>query len=305
MSDNVSIRYGICKSGAETKKGSVILLGGRKEFLEKYSETIEELNQRSFDVYSMDWRGQGLSSRMLQDRHKGYVKDFNDYVEDLSFFIHNIVRPYAVSPLIILAHSMGGHVALRFLHDNQQLIDKTVLTSPMIDINIPYMPGWLIRSVSRIAVKNGLGPVYSISSKGYSVLRNKFEGNLLTSDFNRFMSEQRAIESNPDLALGGVTYGWLTAAFDSIDLLLSKGYAEEIISPVLIISAGRDRIVSEAAQKALCKRTDQCRFVSIPGSYHEILMEKDEIRNIFWNEFDRFILQPPINNRRATPACQS
>jgi lysophospholipase len=288
-SGNVSIRYGIWNCSAETKKGSVILLGGRKEFLEKYSETIEELNQRSFDVYGMDWRGQGLSTRMLPDRHKGYVKDFNDYVEDLSFFIQNLVRPYAVSPLIILAHSMGGHIAIRFLHDNPQLIDKTVLTSPMIDINIPYMPKWLIKSVSRIVAKKGFGHLYSVSSKGYSVLRNRFEGNLLTSDFNRFMSEQIAIETNPDLALGGVTYGWLAAAFDSIDLLQSKGYAEDIISPVLIISAGRDRIVSEAAQRAVCKRMGRCRFVGIPDSYHEILMEENGIRKKFWNEFDGFI----------------
>ena len=103
------------------------------------------------------------------------------------------------------------------------------------------------------------------------------------------MDEHRAIESNPDLALGGVTYGWLAAAFDSIDLLLSEGYAEKILSPVFIISAGRDKIVSETAQKAICSRMDKCRFVSISESYHEILKERDNVRNIFWREFDGFI----------------
>lgn len=287
--DNLSIRYGIWDCGAKTKRGSVVLLGGRKEFIEKYFETTEELKQRCFDVYSIDWRGQGLSTRMLPDRHKGFVKDFNDYSRDLNYFIHNIVKPVAVSPLIILAHSMGGHIALRFIHDHPQLVDKTVLASPMIDINIPFIPRRLVRSVSRLAAKNGFGHLYSISSKGYSVLRNKFEGNPITSDYKRFMVEHKAIESNPDLALGGVTYGWLAAAFDSIDLLFSDGYAESITSEILIAGAGRDRIVSESAQKKICSRIGRCRFVSIPGSYHEILMENDRIREIFWNEFDKFI----------------
>jgi len=288
-SDNLLIRYGIWACGSKTKKGSVILLGGRKEFMEKHEETIAELNQRYLDVYSLDWRGQGMSTRMLADRHKGFVNDFKDYGDDLGYFIHKVVRPGAVSPLIILAHSMGGHIALRFIHDHPRVVDKAVLTSPMIDINVPYIPGWMIRSISRLAVENGLGHVYSVGSKGYSASRNRFEGNRLTSDPVRFMDEQRAIELNPDLALGGVTYGWLAAAFDSIDILLSNGYAEKILSPVLIISAGRDRIVSETAQKSICSRMNKCRFVSISESYHEILKERDAVRNIFWREFNGFI----------------
>jgi len=53
-SDNQHIRYGIWYSHNETKRGSVILLNGRKEFMEKHAETIGELNQRGFDVYSLD-----------------------------------------------------------------------------------------------------------------------------------------------------------------------------------------------------------------------------------------------------------
>ncbi|MBU1571472.1 MAG: alpha/beta hydrolase [Proteobacteria bacterium] len=288
--DNVSIRYGIWDCGAKTKKGSVILLGGRKEFMEKYAETTEELKQRQFDVYSMDWRGQGLSTRLLSNRHKGHINDYGEYLEDLNYFVNNIVKPVAVSPLIILAHSMGGHMALRFLHDFPEVICKAVLTSPMIDIMVPPFPKWIIKLAARFASKVGCGSSYSAGSKDYSYQKNiKFEGNTLTSDPVRFMDEHRAIESNPDLSLGGVTYGWLAAAFDSIDLLLGKGYAERISTPVFIISAGRDKIVSEAAQKVICSRMRKCQFVSIPDSYHEILKERDKVRNIFWREFDGFI----------------
>jgi len=288
-SDNVSIRYGIWDCGAKRKNGSVILLGGRKEFMEKYAETTEELKQRQFDVYSMDWRGQGLSTRLLSNRHKGHINNYSEYLEDLNYFVNNIVKPVAISPLIVLAHSMGGHVALRFLHDFPEIVCKAVLTSPMIDINIPSFPRWLVRFIAFCASVAGFGHSYSVGSQGYSASIIKFEGNTLTSDPVRFMDEHRAIESNPDLALGGVTYGWLAATFESIDILSGAEYAGKIKTPVLIVGAGKDRIVSEAAQRAICSVMEKGSFVSISDSYHEILKERDKVRNIFWKEFDGFI----------------
>jgi len=288
-SGNVSIRHGIWDCGAKKKKGSILLLCGRKEFMEKYGETIDELKQRQFDVYSMDWRGQGLSTRLLSNRHKGHINNFSEYLEDLNYFINNIVKPVAVSPFIVLAHSMGGHIALRYLHDYPRVVDRAVLTSPMIDIMVPPFPKWIIKFAARFASKIGCSSSYSAGSGDYSYQNIKFEGNALTSDPVRFMDEHKIIAENPDLALGGVTYGWLAAAFDSINLLLSRGYAEKITSQVFIISAGMDSIVSEAAQKAICSRMRKCRFVSIPGSYHEILKERDEFRKAFWKEFDTFV----------------
>lgn len=288
MPGNVSIRYGIFDCGAKTKKGSIILLGGRKEFMEKYAETIEELKQRQFDVYSMDWRGQGLSSRLLANRHKGHINDYSEYIEDLNYFVNNIVKPGAVSPLMIFGHSMGGHVALRFLHDFPEAADKAVLTSPMIDINIPSFPRWLVRFIAFCASGAGFGHSYSVGSKGYSASNIKFEGNTLTSDPVRFMDEHRAIAESPELALGGVTYGWLAATFKSIDILSCAEYAGKIKTPVLIISAGKDRIVSQAAQREICSIMGKGTFVCIPDSFHEILKERDIVRKTFWKEFDEF-----------------
>ena len=102
-SDNHYIRYGIWYSHNQKKRGSVFLLNGRKEFMEKHVETIGALNQRGFDVYSLDWRGQGLWSRMLANRHKGFIKNYDTYIDDLKLFVRNIVQPKAPTPLAILA----------------------------------------------------------------------------------------------------------------------------------------------------------------------------------------------------------
>lgn len=284
--DNQQIRYGVWYSYNDKKRGSVILLNGRKEFMEKYAETIRELNQRGFDVYSLDWRGQGLSSRILANRHKGFIKTYDNYLNDLDRFVSKIVRPEATIPLIILSHSMGGHIALRFMHEHPELVDKAVLVSPMIDILTSPLPGWLVRVIAWGAIKAGLDHSYIIGSGDYTV--EKFKDNRLTSDPARFRDEHKAIVENPGLALGGPTYGWLSATFESIDILTEPDFAKKISTPILIASAGCDRVVSIKAQKTICSLLPNCRFVEITGARHEIFKETDALRSIFWDAFDRF-----------------
>ena len=285
-SDNQQIRYGIWYSHHPKKRGSVILLNGRKEFMEKYAETIFELNQRGFDVYSLDWRGQGLSSRMLANKHKGFIKTYDNYLNDLNQFISKIVQPEAAIPLIFLSHSMGGHIALRFIHEHPELVDKAVLVSPMIDILTSPLPRWFARLITWVAIKAGLDQAYIIGSGDYTV--EKFKDNRLTSDPERFMDENKAIVENPDLALGGVTYGWLSATFESIDILTGPDFSKNIITPILIVTAGCDRVVSIKAQKTICSLLPDCRFTEITGARHEIFKETDAVRSIFWDAFDRF-----------------
>ena len=284
--DQRSLRYGIWHIPKEKRKGSAILLSGRSEFMEKYSETIGELNQKGLDVYSFDWRGQGLSNRMLSNRHKGFIDNYNVYLNDLNQFFDKIVKPECIRPLIIIAHSMGGHIALRFLHDHPDTADMAVLTSPMVDIFRSNLFRQLVKLMARIAVKTGFSQAYTLGAGDYA--DGKFNGNQLTSDPVRFMDAVKAIEKNPDLALGGVTYGWLSATLASIDILNQPGYAAEIATPILMISAGEDKIVSIKAQKKICKRLPNCRFVEIPEARHEIFKETDAVRSIVWCEFERF-----------------
>jgi len=285
-SDQKSIRYGIWYSLKEKQNGSILLLNGRREFMEKYSETIDELNQKGFNVYSLDWRGQGLSSRMLANRHKGFIDDYNVYLNDLNLFVTKIVKPESVRPLIIIAHSMGGHIALRFIHDHPDMADMAVLTSPMIDIFGSTLSRGFAKFITRIAMKTGFSHSYTIGSR--DDMDEKFKGNDLTSDFERFTDTKKAIKINPNLALGGATYGWLSATLKSTDILTQPGFSAKITTPILMVIAGNDKIVSIKAQKKICTMLPNCRFKEIPGARHEIFKETDAVRSIFWREFNRF-----------------
>ena len=81
----VRLRIMLAKTTITDPKGSIIFCPGRTEFIEKYFESIEDLLARGFHVLIMDPRGQGLSDRLLDDRLKSYVENFQDYADDLSY----------------------------------------------------------------------------------------------------------------------------------------------------------------------------------------------------------------------------
>jgi len=286
--DGLKIRYGIWRPESALPRASVVYLSGRAEFLEKNRETITGLQKRGFAVYSFDWRGQGLSSRMLDNPHKGFVRSFADYVNDLNAFVTRIAKPEPALPKILLAHSMGGNIGMQYLRENPGFFDRAVLVSPMFDIHTFPFPRGLTRKLVQRAVRAGRAEQYIPGAGDYSFKPGRFRGNDLTGDPERFLDENREVRKNPDLALGGVTYGWAAAAFDAIDCLAAPGYVEAVKTPVLLASGTRDRVVDTRSHQRICSRLPCCRVVKIQGARHEILKETDACQKVFWQAFEQF-----------------
>ena len=305
--DGSTIRYGVWRSRGGVLRGTVVLLSGRNEFLEKYAETIDALGARGWDVFSFDWRGQGLSTRLLANRQKGHIENYEVYIDDLDRFLRQVVRPRAARPVTGLAHSMGAHILLRYLARGTGIFSRVVLTSPMVDIYAGHFPVIFARVLSRVAVRFGGARAYATGEGDYRPPETKkFRNNRLTSDAERYMRPHRMIARNPDLAMGGVTYGWLRATFDSIDRMASPGFPELISTPMVMVSSGDDSVVPAAAQRAMCSALPDCRFVSIPGARHELLMEQDHFRAQFWRVFDGFMSAPmPERGGAAGPHSTS
>lgn len=287
----VHLRYGIFPGKKHRNAGCVILLSGRTEFMEKYSETIRDLQHRGYEVFTFDWRGQGLSTRPLQNRHKGFIDDYQEYIDDLDIFFKTVVKPRAAGPYILLAHSMGAHIALRYLHLHPTAVKKTILISPMFDINTAPFPRKVAKLLTRIMVNFPVRRsrhAYAFGQSDYHFDNHLFENNPLTSDPVRFMADKTEIEKNNHLALGGVTFGWLEATYDSIEKIHRPEFLHGITTPVLIVGAGADTVVCMKAQKHVCAHLPDCRMEIIPCARHELLMERNIFRNVFWDIFDSF-----------------
>ncbi|MFQ5534814.1 MAG: alpha/beta fold hydrolase [Sphingomonadales bacterium] len=286
--DGTRLRFAKWRTVGEGCRGTVVLLTGRREFIEKFAETIHDLLDRHFDVCTVEWRGQGLSDRPLENRHKGHVRNFDEYIDDLHQFIEAIILPDQPRPLILLAHSMGGHCGLRYLHDHPGVFDRAILSAPMVDIHQGGLPDWVFGAIADTAMRIGRDSAYALGQHDFDWRDRVFPGNRLTSDAGRFADEGAFVDQNPELALGGVTYGWLHAALASVKCIRAPGFAAAIATPVLLASAECDRVVSNIAQEALARELPNCRFVRMSGARHEILKERDPIRRAFWAAFDEF-----------------
>ena len=289
--DGAAIRYALWDhpEAQDRLKGTIILLTGLSEFIEKYDETINDLLNRGFAVAMMDWRGQGLSDRPLPNRYKMHVESFDAYVADLKQFIDEIVAPSCPGPLLFLAHSMGAHLALRYLHDDRAVVKGAVLSAPML--GIPFPPGFrgMTKSLANAALALGKATSYAPGRGDYGPRHRQFKNNPLTSDPDRFMDQHRAIDANPDLAVGGPTYGWLAAALNSIARFKERAYLKAFTMPICIVQAGNERVVDNKAQDDFASRVASCTLVRVEGAEHELLKERDDLRNQFWAAFDDFI----------------
>jgi lysophospholipase len=269
-------------------RGTVCVFNGRTEFIEKYSETIGELLNRGFAVATMDWRGQGHSSRQLTDSRKGYVEDFSQFETDVDAFMDQVVIPNCPKPYYALAHSTGGAVLLRVAHSGKPWFERFVLSAPMIDL-VGEGGSTKARILARALRLVGLGKIYMPFANSGPDEAARFIGNTLTSDEPRFKRNVAIVEEDPTLAIGGPTVAWLSAAFDAFDEFQDAAYPAKIRQPILILGAGSDTIVSTEAGKQMADRLQAGEHRVIENSKHEILQEKDAVRKQFWDAFDAFM----------------
>jgi len=267
-------------------RGTVALFGGRAEYIEKYFETIRQLLSRGLHVVAMDWRGQGGSERDLADPRKGHVDDFSYYQRDLDAFCAQVVER-APAPWFALAHSMGATILLEHMASGRTPFERLVLTAPMIDfhgLRFPRGARLLADSLDML----GLGGRFIPGGSGASLDEQPFETNPLTSDARRYARNCAILRTAPHLAIGDPTVGWVNAAFRQMARLQSPEFPLRARSPALIVASGRDAVVDTAATERFVERLDLAEMIIVPGARHEIMMERDELRNQFWRALDAF-----------------
>ncbi|SDF62511.1 lysophospholipase [Thalassobaculum litoreum DSM 18839] len=280
--DGMHLRYAVF--GPAGPAGWCVFLPGYTEFIEKHLETAADLRARGFGVLCLDWRGQGLSARYLPDRSKGHVDSFDTHLADLDAVIADAGLD-DVGPLTVVGHSMGGHLAIWYCRRHPERVKRGVAIAPMIGV-AALKPS--IGSLLAVFCTVGMSGRYVFGGSPYGPRRRQFEGNKLTTDPVRFDRAHRLIAENPDLAVADPTFGWARAAWRSIQLTHRPGWFESIRAPILVVLAGRDRIVDNVATKRAIQRLPHGVGLRIPEAEHEILGEIDPIRDQLWEAFDRF-----------------
>lgn len=284
-----------------TVRGSVVLSPGRTEPLDKYFEVIGELQARGFVVLAHDWRGQGLSARMLPDPLKGHAAGSGPFLSDyrrlLDHFESRLPKPW-----VQVGHSMGGCLSLLVLAKGERRFSACALSAPMLGVVTSGYGYPLARALGWAWANLGQGKQY-LFRHVIDPMALTFEGEKLAHDRARWDRWRSQLEACPKLGVGNLTWGWLDFAFSTTAWLRRSRAVEAIDIPVLIVAAGDDDRVLTSDTAKVARRLPDCRYVEVPAAWHEILMETDDIRAVWWREFDRLVerLTPPMQVTQRAP----
>jgi lysophospholipase len=285
--DRAQLRFASWRPTVRPVRGTVVLVQGRAEFIERYSETIADLRRRGFHVLAFDWRGQGGSQRFVGRGRKGHVGWLRHYEDDLALAMVQM-REALPGPYFVLAHSMGAAVCLDAARRDALPVSRLVALAPMLGLTIIDRPD-SARRLASFLFWLGLGKAFVPGGGDTAIATKPFDGNRLSGDQARYERNSALSAAARHLSIGDPTIGWVRAAFQLMARLNAPSAAREVRVPTLVIAAGQDPVVSTPAIERFAARLKTGAALVLPSARHEILMERDDIRASFWAAFDAFV----------------
>lgn len=268
-------------------RGTVLMFPGRTEYIEKYGVTATEFAKRGLAMIAIDWRGQGLADRMLNDPLVGHVEAFSDYQKDVAAMMRaartlNLPRPY-----FLVAHSMGGCIGLRAVMEGLG-VQAAAFTGPMWGIYVKPQLRLLARVLSRVMPQLGKGHMLPPGTKTQAyVLSDPFKDNMLTSNAEMYAMMQDQLTAHPELALGGPSYVWLREAFAEADHLAQRAAPN---LPSVTWLGSNERIVALPRIHERMENWKGGRLEMVPGGEHEVLLEVAPLRKSVFDGMEKLFL---------------
>jgi lysophospholipase len=256
-------------------KAAVVITPGRTEAIIKYAEVARDLTAQGYSTYAVTLRGQGEAGRMLPDANKGYVDYFDDYVEDTHTFVSTIVKK-DTKRVFVVAHSLGGAVVATVVDEHPEDFEAVVLSAPMLEINPGAFPPPLASSLGLGVCNATDGTGYAIGSGPYQ-RETDFPNNTVTTSEARWTWKLQQLDDDESIRLGGLTWRWLCQAL--IGSSRAQNLGTRSITPTVILQPGDDTIVKPGGQNTYCRDATRCTLSPVAGARHEILQERDPLRN--------------------------
>jgi len=272
--DGLDLRYAVFKGKTSPPKGTVVLVQGRNETIEKYAETITEITGAGLWVATFDLRGQGGSPRLLKNKRLGHVRRFVDYQKDLDAFFEQVVLPDTKLPFFLVAHSTGGLIALASARQLANRVERIVVSGPFVGLAAIKPSPRVTRFVARLMCLIGLGGRASRKDKEFS----NFAYNEVTSDPVRFERNKAIFTAHPELSVGPPTWRWLHECLSMGRKVVSPTYLQSITVPTLVLGPTADRIASYPEMERMSRYFRAGKLIPINGAGHEVFQEVDKYR---------------------------
>ncbi len=276
----IPVRYGVFTP--HNPKSTLVYLTSRAEHIERYCDVIQYFYAKDINIVVVEWLGNGLSGRLAKPYTKGHIDNYDTYIKDLGIIMPLLQK--MPKPINLAAFSMGGNIGLRFLIANPMAVEKAIFISPIWDTDTN--PALIVSSrammafVGKEAFLPGNAPYEKLPMKDYIDVSLNEE---------RIMRNQKLYDINPNLAVGGYTYGFADATINSIEKLHGEIEKNTLQIPILILGNLNDKVASPRGFKDMMAKLPSAKFINYEGAKHALLMERDAIADNALNDIMDFI----------------
>ena len=225
---------------AEDPARLVVLVHGYGEHIGRYEHVAQALVARGAAVVGPDHVGHGRS-----DGEPALVEDFEPVVDDLRAVVQDARGDL---PVVMVGHSMGGLIAIRYAQRHREDLAGLVLSGPAVGLS-PVLEGWLEEPPSDpidgavLSRDPAVGEAYAADPLVY-------HGGWKRPTLEAFLAADRAIAEGPD--------------FVDLPLLYVHG-AEDQLVPVVLASPVVERVAGPDSDLRV-----------LDGARHEVFNETDQ-----------------------------
>lgn len=270
---------------ADRPKAVLVISHGQGEHSGRYTHILEELKGKGISVYALDHRGHGRSGGK-----RGHVDSWMDYIYDLKLYLNFVKEDNDDLPVILMGHSMGGLIALKFALIYQDDISALILSSPLLTLSAK-VPAW----------KGSMGKILSNYLPGIA-LPTGLDANLLSHDkdvVNKYV--------NDSLVHGMASARWLTEYIATRDECYSR--AGEIKIPTLIFHGKSDGIVDYKGSETIfetiqTQKKDKALHI-FDGLYHETMNELEADRKRVLHITSSWIAEKAGKKKKAAASAKA
>lgn len=235
-------------------RARVVFLHGLRSHGGWYGRSCTTLAAAGFEVFFLDRRGSGLNTA-----RRGDGPGFRRLIDDVAEFLAGLRRERAWLPVFLGGISWGGKLAVALPYRRPGLLNGVMLLCPGLR---PQVRPLLAQRV-RIALARGMRP-----TKQFPIPLNEAELFTGSAEWRKFIDADR-------LGLRTATAQFLFASA-GLDVYLRRA-ARRMSVPSLLMLAGRDRIIDNAATRrfVLSFPSRDNRVIEYPDSHHTLEFEPD------------------------------
>lgn len=296
MDDGVRLRLGLFEPGKPDSavKGTLVLMTGYSEFIEKYAETIGDFLALDYRVTILEWRGHGLSGGRLPNQPKVlHLDDFETNISDLVTAMQSVIMQVFPRPYFGVAHSMGGQILLRTAVKHPDFFSMLSLCAPLLGAIDSGFNLWRLKLVARfLQWRDKLQT--PLPSKVTDRVGGEMRVNRVTNDQARFQRTEEILINNPHANVEVKSIGWSVAALKTMEDTLRPEFLGGFETPIFIGLADEELLVDNSASHKATAYLPQAVSRVYPDTKHELFMEKDGPRRKFISDIDSFFMTGKI-----------